>query len=64
MVQRSSTNWIGGEPACGLPDGEARMDRNNLQAPERPSLHDHLNAVHNIAPVVDDVIDRVMSTHS
>src|SRR5437667_6777389 len=29
-------------------------------APERPSLYDRLGGVYNIAPVVDDLIDRVM----
>jgi hemoglobin len=31
------------------------------QLPERPSLYDRLGGVYNIAPVVDDLIDRVMS---
>jgi hemoglobin len=35
-----------------LPDG--------TQAPDRPSLYDRLGGVYNIAPVVDDLIDRVM----
>jgi hemoglobin len=29
-------------------------------APEKPSLYDRLGGVYNIAPVVDDLIDRVM----
>jgi hemoglobin len=31
------------------------------QAPERPSLYDRLGGVYNIATVVDDLIDRVMT---
>src|ERR671923_1233504 len=31
-----------------------------MQAPTRPSLYDRLGGVYNIAPVVDDLIDRVM----
>ncbi len=30
------------------------------EAPTRPSLYDRLGGVYNIAPVVDDLIDRVM----
>jgi hemoglobin len=36
----------------------ALQDR--TQAPDRPSLYDRLGGVYNIAPVVDDLIDRVM----
>ena len=31
-----------------------------MQAQEKPSLYDRLGGVHNIATVVDDLIDRVM----
>jgi len=31
------------------------------ETPARPSLYDRLGGVYNIAPVVDDLIDRVMS---
>jgi hemoglobin len=31
------------------------------QAPERPSLYDRLGGVYNIATVVDDLIDRLMT---
>ena len=34
--------------------------RNDTQTPARPSLYDRLGGVYNIAPVVDDLIDRVM----
>ena len=37
------------------------MARDETQAPERPSLYDRLGGVYNIATVVDDLIDRVMS---
>jgi hemoglobin len=36
----------------------ARQDE--TQTPARPSLYDRLGGVYNIAPVVDDLIDRVM----
>jgi hemoglobin len=32
-----------------------------MQAQEQPSLYDRLGGVYNIAPVVDDFIDRVMA---
>jgi hemoglobin len=32
-----------------------------MQAQEQPSLYDRLGGVYNIAPVVDDLIDRVMA---
>lgn len=35
--------------------------QDDTQAPARPSLYDRLGGVYNIAPVVDDLIDRVMS---
>ena len=34
--------------------------QNDTQTPTRPSLYDRLGGVYNIAPVVDDLIDRVM----
>jgi hemoglobin len=34
--------------------------QDETQAPARPSLYDRLGGVYNIAPVVDDLIDRVM----
>jgi len=34
--------------------------QNDTQTPARPSLYDRLGGVYNIAPVVDDLIDRVM----
>jgi hemoglobin len=37
------------------------MAQDNAQAPERPSLYDRLGGVYNIATVVDDLIDRVMT---
>src|SRR5687768_18566899 len=37
------------------------MAQDAVQAPERPSLYDRLGGVYNIATVVDDLIDRVMS---
>src|SRR3954466_14524929 len=33
----------------------------DAQAPGRPSLYDRLGGVYNIAPVIDDLIDRVMT---
>jgi hemoglobin len=35
--------------------------QNETEIPARPSLYDRLGGVYNIAPVVDDLIDRVMS---
>jgi hemoglobin len=32
-----------------------------MQAPDKPSLYDRLGGVYNIATVVDDFIDRVMT---
>jgi hypothetical protein len=40
---------------------EAEMIQDNLQVPERPSLYDRLGGVYNIATVVDNLIDRVMT---
>jgi hemoglobin len=37
------------------------MAQDNAQALERPSLYDRLGGVYNIATVVDDLIDRVMT---
>ena len=37
------------------------MAQDSAQAPERPSLYDRLGGVYNIATVVDDLIDRVMT---
>jgi hemoglobin len=37
------------------------MDPVQTPSPERPSLYDRLGGVYNIAAVVDDLIDRVMS---
>ena len=37
------------------------MAHDSAQAPERPSLYDRLGGVYNIATVVDDLIDRVMT---
>jgi hemoglobin len=37
------------------------MGQESLQVPERPSLYDRLGGVYNIATVVDDFIDRVMT---
>ena len=34
--------------------------QDETEAPARPSLYDRLGGVYNIAPVVDDLIDRVM----
>ena len=35
--------------------------QDETEAPARPSLYDRLGGVYNIAPVVDDLIHRVMS---
>jgi hemoglobin len=37
------------------------MGQESLQAPERPSLYDRLGGVYNVAAVVDELIDRVMT---
>ncbi len=37
------------------------MAQDAAPAPERPSLYDRLGGVYNIATVVDDLIDRVMT---
>ena len=37
------------------------MTQDSAQAAERPPLYDRLGGVYNIAPVVDDLIDRVMT---
>ena len=37
------------------------MTEDSAQGVERPSLYDRLGGVYNIAPVVDDLIDRVMT---
>lgn len=37
------------------------MEPVQVPSPERPSLYDRLGGVYNIAAVVDDLIDRVMS---
>jgi hypothetical protein len=37
------------------------MAQDDAPAPERPSLYDRLGGVYNIATVVDDLIDRVMT---
>jgi hemoglobin len=37
------------------------MGQESLQAPERPSLYDRLGGVYNVATVVDELIDRVMT---
>jgi hypothetical protein len=37
------------------------MAQDNAPPPERPSLYDRLGGVYNIATVVDDLIDRVMT---
>jgi hemoglobin len=37
------------------------MGQKTLQAPERPSLYDRLGGVYNVAAVVDELIDRVMT---
>ena len=42
---------LGGDP----------MAQDDAPAPERPSLYDRLGGVYNIATVVDDLIDRVMT---
>jgi len=34
--------------------------QDETEAPARPSLYDRLGGVYNIAPVVDELIDRVM----
>jgi hemoglobin len=40
---------------------EVEMVKASAPAPERPSLYDRLGGVYNIATVVDDLIDRVMT---
>jgi hemoglobin len=37
------------------------VQQDETQAPARPSLYDRLGGVYNIAPVVDDLIDKVMA---
>jgi hypothetical protein len=37
------------------------VQQDETQAPARTSLYDRLGGVYNIAPVVDNLIDRVMS---
>jgi hemoglobin len=37
------------------------MAQDQAPAPERPSLYDRLGGIHNIATVIDDLIDRVMT---
>ena len=37
------------------------MGQDQTPSPERPSLYDRLGGVYNIAAVVDDLIDRVMT---
>ena len=37
------------------------MVKASAPAPERPSLYDRLGGLYNIATVVDDLIDRVMT---
>jgi hypothetical protein len=40
---------------------EAQMTHEDeTETPPRPSLYDRLGGVYNIAPVVDDLIDRIM----
>ena len=34
--------------------------QDETEVPARPSLYDRLGGVYNIAPVVDDLIDRIM----
>jgi len=36
------------------------VQQDETQAPARTSLYDRLGGMYNIAPVVDDLIDRVM----
>jgi hemoglobin len=37
------------------------MAQDKAPAPERPSLYDRLDGIYNIATVIDDLIDRVMT---
>jgi hemoglobin len=37
------------------------MAQDQAPAPERPSLYDRLGGIYNIATVIDDLIDRVMT---
>ena len=37
------------------------MGQDHTPSPERPSLYDRLGGVYNVAAVVDDLIDRVMT---
>jgi hypothetical protein len=41
--------------------GRPRIVQDNTPAPETPALYDRLGGVYNIATVVDDFIDRVMT---
>jgi hemoglobin len=41
--------------------GRPKMAQENTPAPETPALYDRLGGVYNIATVVDDLIDRVMT---
>jgi hemoglobin len=44
-----------------LKSWEAQMTHPDAtETPTRPSLYDRLGGVYNIAPVVDDLIDRIM----
>jgi hemoglobin len=52
--------WEGRLLRADLP-GEGQMPEHDAPAPERPPLYDRLGGVYNIATVVDDFIDRVMT---
>jgi hemoglobin len=52
--------WEGDFIRADLP-GEGQMTEHDAPAPERPALYDRLGGVYNIATVVDDLIDRVMT---
>jgi hemoglobin len=52
--------WEGRLLLADLP-GEGQMTEHDAPAPERPPLYDRLGGVYNIATVVDDFIDRVMT---
>jgi hemoglobin len=56
----TQTNYSQPAPHNRYQGGAEMAQQNDTQTPARPSLYDRLGGVYNIAPVVDDLIDRVM----
>jgi hemoglobin len=52
--------WAKAVVFADLP-GRPKVTQDNTPAPETPALYDRLGGVYNIATVVDDFIDRVMT---